>query len=145
MSDWSKFAAERVQRRTLDAGQKDTQDAQDENFLNSNAPRMWAEFRELVIQMSTDLNAESGMHGRLAHNKSDPNALKIEDTEMRMTTAVTFNPERHEIKIGGLAGSGKLYKLAVTPGTHEIRFTAGGSAVPVDKIAQGVLESLLGI
>jgi hypothetical protein len=143
MSDWSTYAAGRVREKIGDENVRDRRALQEEEILKLNSFRRWEELRDLLIQRCTEFNAEPGMHGRLAWNNDNPNALKIEDTQTKVSLHTAFDPERHEVSVGGSLG--KTYRITVIQGTRETCLTDGSLTASAHEIAREVLEGLLAI
>jgi hypothetical protein len=148
MSDWSSYAAQRVKRQRENNNLKDARMSHDERLLAEYAPGRWEELRRIFLEMCSQFNAEPEMRDTLAYDNSNPNALKIENTQTKMVLRVTFDPEHYEIKIGGLGGpsaTAAYYKIAVVPGQRETHFIEGSNSVAAHEIARKALDSLLGI
>jgi len=148
MSDWSSYAAGRVRQQQQNSSIRDARALQEERLLDEYAPSRWEELRKTLMQMCTDFNAEEGMRNSFACDNSNRDALKVEYTPKVISARLTFNRERHEIKVGGLIGPavGELvYKIAVVPGQRETYFSDGNNSIQAHEIARKVLDRLLGI
>jgi alanine-alpha-ketoisovalerate/valine-pyruvate aminotransferase len=148
MSDWSSYAAGKVKQQRENQGLRDARALQEESILALYAPKRWEELRGLLMQMCTEFNAEPNMRNTLAYDNSDPNALKIENIVTRINSRVTFDPERHEIKVnspGSSLGDGTYYRIAVISGQRETYFSDGNRSIEAHEIARKTLDSLLGI
>jgi hypothetical protein len=99
--------------------------------------------------MCTEFNAEEGVRNSLGWDNSNPDALKIEHIPNRTALRVTFNQERHEIKVSGLGGpaaNSATYKIAVMPQSNETYISDENSqSVQAHEIARKILDGLLGI
>ena len=97
MSDWSKHAVQVYQRKRDDARIKNQVALQEQQLLDLEAPRRWAELRNSLMQQSCDFNAEPGMDGTLTYDHSRPDSLTIENTEQHTAVRVVFSGQHHEV------------------------------------------------
>jgi hypothetical protein len=147
MSDWSQDAA---QRYLLKKQQQHTQDEKvlhDQKVLDSNCPTLWSGLRDALTKSCDDFNNEPGIGTVLGYDNTDPNSLRVYRAADGLTLTTAFDPKRHEITFGSLAGGLPTLKFKIVPGTSEVHlFEPNG--VPIEsvvKVANRVINALLGI
>ncbi len=151
MSDWSKYAAHRLQSKSEEERIKSEIAMQMGNLLNQQSSQRWEELRNEFVRMAAELNSETGMSGTLSYGDSKPETLHIENTITRRRVNVTFEKANHRIATDDRFG--RTYHIAVVPETLETCFMAattrgiertGGTITP-NEIARNILDELLGI
>lgn len=151
MSDWSKNAAQSLQRKNEEERIKNQRALQMGTLLSQQSTQRWEELRNEFVRMAAELNSEPGMSGTLSHAGSKPDALRVENTITRKSVSITFEKETHSIATNDRFG--RTYQLAVVPGTHDTCFvvvtTRGiervGGLVTHSEIARNILDELLEI
>ena len=145
VSDWSSYAAGRIQQKKQEEQIKNERALQEDRLLETNSRRLWDELRNTLIQMCGEFNAEQGMRDTFTWSREDPLELRIEDSRQHKNISLSFDSQRHTV--GTRLGAVKdFYSIAVLTGTREVSFVnISQHPVAVHEIAQKVLNDLLGI
>jgi hypothetical protein len=151
VSDWSEYAAQRLQNKKEEERIKSEIAIQMGHLLNQQSSQRWEELRNEFVRMAAELNSEPGLPGTLFYGDSKPGALGIENTITRKRVNIIFDKENHRIATDDRFG--RTYHIAVVPETLETCFMAAttrgiertGRTITPNEIARNILDELLGI
>jgi hypothetical protein len=143
MSDWSSDAAKRIQRQQDDERIKAEKELQENKLLELDAPRLWQELRDLLIQMCNEFNSEPGMSNQLKFANKRATDLSIEYPARNRSLSISFDSARRSVMVMGCIAAS--YKMIVNAAREVSMVDANTLSIATGEIAKKTMTGLLGI
>ncbi len=143
MSDWSSDAAKRIQKKLDEERIKAEKELQEDKLVELNAPRLWRELRDSLIQMCNEFNSEPGMQGALLFDQKH-SELRIEYPGRSQNVSISFDSTRHSVMVSGTIAAS--YSISIKRGSREVSFMdANNMSAPIHEISKKTLNGILGM